>query len=72
VTAATIDHAKSLLRATQTRRRHRLYDHQELTAEISAMAIAVARTLGIDRKTVLKYAGHPPDHNGNTDAATAK
>ena len=36
----------------------------EITQRLAngATPFAVARALGIDRKTVLKYAGHPPYH----------
>jgi DNA invertase Pin-like site-specific DNA recombinase len=37
-----------------------------------ATPFAVARTLGIDRKTVLKYAGHLPHHNGNVEAVAVE
>ena len=47
---------------------------QGLRSEISqrlaegATPFAVARALGVDRKTVLKYSGHVPHHNGNAEA----
>jgi hypothetical protein len=45
----------------------------EITQRLAdgATPFAMARALGIDRKTVLKYAGHVPHHNGNAEAVAA-
>jgi DNA invertase Pin-like site-specific DNA recombinase len=46
----------------------------EITQRLAegATPFAVARALGIDRKTVVKYGGHVPHHNGNAGAVAAE
>jgi len=46
----------------------------EITQRLAdgATPFAGARALGIDRKTVIKNAGHLPHHNGNAEATAAE